>query len=68
MKLPRGSLTNELRYESNDSRDIENGSFSLSMLRWLDVVVDEAVRCQKLFFSVGEGYRVLISVTGRYRH
>lgn len=32
-KHPRGSLTNDLRYESNDSRDIENGSFSLSMLR-----------------------------------
>ena len=33
MKLLRGPLTNDLRYDSNDSRDIENGSFSLSMLR-----------------------------------
>ena len=33
------------------------------MLRWLDVVVDEAVLCQKLFFSVGEGYWIVISAT-----
>lgn len=26
-------LTKDLRYESNDSREIEKGSFSLSMLR-----------------------------------
>lgn len=49
-------LTNDLRYDSNDSREIENGSLSLSILRWLDEVVDDAVLCQKLFFSVGEGY------------
>ncbi len=26
-------LTKDLRYDSNDSREIEKGSFSLSMLR-----------------------------------
>ena len=49
-------LTNDLRYESNDSREIEKGSFSLSMLRWLEDMVDVGDFCQKLFFSGGEGY------------
>lgn len=48
------SLTNDLLYDSNDSRDIEKGSLSLNIVRWLDDV-DEDVLCQKLFFSVGEG-------------
>ena len=49
--------TNDLRYESKDSREIENGSFSLSRLRWFEEeVVDVGVRCQKLGFSGGEGY------------
>ena len=47
--------TKDRRYESNDSRDMEKGSFSLSMLRWEDVVVDVGVRCQKLLFSGGDG-------------
>lgn len=28
------------------------------MLRWLEDMVDVGDFCQKLFFSVGEGYRV----------
>jgi hypothetical protein len=51
------SLTNDRRYDSKDSRDIEKGSFSESRLRWFDEeVVDVGVLCQKLFFSVGDGY------------
>lgn len=49
-------LTKDLRYESNDSRDMEKGSFSLSILRWLEDIVDVGDFCQKLFFSGGEGY------------
>ena len=36
MFLPRGMkvcLTKDLRYDSKDSREMEKGSFSLSMLR-----------------------------------
>lgn len=53
-----GPLTKDLRYESNDSRDMLNGSCSLSTLRWFDDVVDVFDRlCQKLRFdSGGEGY------------
>ena len=36
---------------------MEKGSFSERRLRWLDEVVDVGERCQKLFFSVGEGWR-----------
>ena len=53
-------LTNDLRYDSKDSREIENGSLSLNILRWLDD--DEVVLCQKLFFSGGDGCRKIISV------
>ena len=35
---------------------MEKGSFSLSMLRWLEDMVEVGDFCQKLFFSVGEGY------------
>ncbi len=35
---------------------MEKGSISDSRLRWFDEVVDVGVRCQKLFFSVGDGY------------
>ena len=49
-------LTKDLRYDSKDSREIEKGSFSLSMLRWLEDMVDVGDFCQKLFFSGGEGY------------
>lgn len=51
--------TNDLRYESNDSRDMLNGSFSSKAhLCSEDDVVDlDAVVPQKLFFSVGEGGR-----------
>ena len=48
-------LTKDLRYESNDSREMEKGSFSLSMLRWLEDMVDAGDFCQKLFVSGGEG-------------
>ena len=48
-------LTKDLRYDSKDSREMEKGSFSLSMLRWLEDMVDEGDFCQKLFFSGGEG-------------
>ena len=48
-------LTKDLRYESNDSREMEKGSFSLIMLRWLEDMVDVGDFCQKLFFSGGEG-------------
>lgn len=53
--------TNDLRYDSKDSREIEKGSFSLSMLRWLEDMVDVGDLAQKLFFSVGEG-------CSRYQH
>jgi hypothetical protein len=49
--------TNDLLYESNDSREIEKGSISA---RFEDVFADEfefLERCgQKLLFSGGEGY------------
>jgi len=38
------------------------GSFSLSMLRWSDDVLETLVRfCQKFFFSGGDGCGVLVS-------
>jgi hypothetical protein len=51
-----GSLTNDRRYDSKDSRDIEKGSLSDMRLRWLEDVVEVGVLCQKLFFSVGDGF------------
>lgn len=50
------SLTNDRRYDSKDSRDIEKGSLSDIRLRWFEDVVDVGVLCQKLFFSVGDGF------------
>ena len=53
-----GRRTNDLRYESNDSREILKGSFSLSALRWLEVrlALERLERdAQKDFFSGGEG-------------
>lgn len=58
----RGQFTNDRRYESNDSREIENGSFSFNMLRWLDVEPIVGDLPQKLFFSGGEGLQT-ISIT-----
>lgn len=46
---------------------MEKGSFSLSMLRWLEMLAEEGARCQKLFFSGGEGYR-LISMSPVFIH
>ena len=50
-------LTNDLRYESNDSREMLNCSFSSNAHRCNDedVVDRDAVVPQKFFFSVGEG-------------
>lgn len=43
---------------------MEKGSFSLSTLRFLELVVVElGLRCQKLFFSGGEGYKRYLSAT-----
>ena len=48
-------LTNDLLYESKDSREMENGSIS-SLLRVLIEVPDGCDRLgQKPFFSGGEG-------------
>jgi len=51
-------ISNDLLYESNDSRDIENGSISDSLLPVL-VEVPEGLDLfgQKLFFSGGDGGR-----------
>ena len=53
---PSAALTNDLRYESKDSRDIENGSFSLRALRAFEEVVVEGDLSHTGFcFSVGDG-------------
>jgi hypothetical protein len=52
------SHTNDLRYESNDSRDILNGSFSVTALRSVrceDCDVDVVVRLKKFDFSFAGG-------------
>lgn len=50
------ALTNDLLYESNDSREIEKASISDSLSR-VPVEAPEGfdLRGQKLFFSGGEG-------------
>ena len=40
---------------------MENGSFSLNMLRWEEVVVEVGVLDQNAFLSVGEGYRAALA-------
>ena len=45
--------TKDLLYESNDSREILNGSFSLKTLRWLLLVVLRDDDVQKLRRSLG---------------
>jgi hypothetical protein len=51
-------LTNDLLYESNDSREILNGSFSLSSLPRFEYEVDVVeVRLKKPFFSGGGGWK-----------
>ena len=47
--------TNDLRYDSKDSRDMVNASFSLIVLRCAEEWVELGALCQKLFFSVGDG-------------
>jgi hypothetical protein len=50
------SLTNDLLYESNDSRDILNGSCSLTSLPRFEYEVEVVdVRLKKPFFSGGGG-------------
>jgi hypothetical protein len=49
------ALTNDLLYDSKDSRDIVKASFSLIVLLWAEDWVEWGDLCQKLFFSVGEG-------------
>ena len=46
-------LTNDLLYDSKDSREIEKGSFSLKQLRCCEFEGDFAP--QKDCFSVGDG-------------
>lgn len=50
-ELKDSILTNDRLYESKDSLEIENGSFSLSTLLCEEAVVDVGVRDQKLCFS-----------------
>jgi hypothetical protein len=49
--------TNDLLYDSKLSREMLNGSFSLSKLRWFDEVMEVLdLECQKLGFSwCGDG-------------
>lgn len=54
-----GRPTNDRRYESKDSRDIEKGSFSLTRSRWFDDLVEPGYLRQKLCFSGGEGWLYL---------
>ena len=57
-----GCPTNDLLYESNDSLEMLKGSFSLNILRWSDDVLETLdLVCQKLFFSGGDGWRMLVS-------
>lgn len=52
----RGVHTKERLYESKDSRDMENGSFSARLLRdAVDVVEGFDLLGQKVFFSGGDG-------------
>jgi hypothetical protein len=53
--LHHAALTNDLLYDSNDSRDIVKASFSLTRLLWVEEWVEWGDLCQKPFFSVGEG-------------
>ena len=49
--------TNDLLYESKLSREMLNGSFSLSKLRWFEDAIEVLdLECQKLGFSwAGDG-------------
>jgi hypothetical protein len=54
-------MSKDLRYDSNDSREMEKGSFSVRAERWCEDAVDLPVGdlCQKDFFSGGEGWEVV---------
>jgi hypothetical protein len=59
------TLTNDLLYESKDSRDIEKCSIS-SLLRVLVEALETFDRwCQRPIFSVGDGYEHLAMVQDR---
>jgi hypothetical protein len=49
------ALTNDLRYDSKDSRDMVKASFSLMIFLWAEDWLEWGDLCQKLFFSGGEG-------------
>ena len=57
--------TNDLRYESKDSLDIEKGSFSARAVR-CEGVVGVLVLNQEGPFSVGDGYTVVRTDSRRY--
>lgn len=58
--------TKERRYESNDSRDIEKGSFSLTRSRWFEDLADPEYPRQKLGLSGGDGCRSIQRVCPRH--
>jgi hypothetical protein len=55
----RAEISNDLRYESNDSREMVNGSSKgvRGGLFLIDVEELSRFRNEKLFFSVGDGGR-----------
>lgn len=58
---PSQVLTNDRRYESNDSREMEKGSFSFTRLRWFEDPAEPGYLRQKLCFSGGDGYQSIVS-------
>lgn len=48
-------MSNDRRYESKDSLDIEKGSLPLRLLLWLDEAAVDGDLCQNDFFSGGDG-------------
>jgi hypothetical protein len=48
-------LTKDLRYDSNDSREMLKGSCSLNRVRWLDVVDGDLLQ-NDLVSSLGDGW------------
>jgi hypothetical protein len=50
-----GLLTKDLRYDSNDSREMLKGSCSLNSVRWFDVVEGDLLQ-NDLVSSLGDGW------------